>query len=147
MKDLVAGGVHPSPIPHAKVVTATTYKNLCGVRGELILSKEIDLERKLNNTVFPAVQGSVILHEVAAKAKAVCLGKVLKPEFRVYATQVLANAWALAKTLFENRIGVITGGTDTPLILVDLRNLQLTGQHALDALETSGLICNKNSVP
>ena len=145
MKDLVAGKVHPRPIPHAKVVTATTYKNLCGVRGELILSKEIDLERKLNNTVFPGVQGSVILHEVAAKA--VCLGKVLKPEFRVYVTQVLANAWALAKTLFENRIGVITGGTDTPLILVDLRNLQLTRQHALDALETSGLICNKNSVP
>ena len=89
----------------------------------------------------------MILHAVATKAKAVCLGKALKPEFRLYATQVLANAWALAKTLFENRICVITGGTDNPLILVDLWNLQLTGQHALDALEASGLICNKNSVP
>ena len=142
---LVAGGVHPSPIPHAHVVTATTYKNLRGVRGGLILSKETDSERKLNSAVFPGVQGSVILNAVAAKA--VCLGEALKPEFRLYAAQVLANARALAKTLVENRIDVVTGGTDTPLILVDLRNLRLTGQQASDALEASGLICNKNSVP
>ena len=142
---LVAGGVHPSPIPHAHVVTATTYKNLRGVRGGLILSKETDSERKLNSAVFPGVQGSVILNAVAAKA--VCLGEALKPEFRLYAAQILANARALAKTLVENRIDVVTGGTDTPLILVDLRNLQLTGKQASDALEASGLICNKNSVP
>ena len=90
---LVAGGVHPSPIPHAHVVTATTYKNLRGVRGGLILSKETDSERKLNSAVFPGVQGSVILNAVAAKA--VCLGEALKPEFRLYAAQVLANARAL----------------------------------------------------
>ena len=142
---LVAGGVHPSPIPHAHVVTATTYKNLRGVRGGLILSKETDSERKLNSAVFPGVQGSVILNAVAAKA--VCLGEALKPEFRLYAAQILANARALAKTLVENRIDVVTGGTDTPLILVDLRKLQLTGKQASDALEASGLICNKNSVP
>ncbi|MEC7539964.1 MAG: serine hydroxymethyltransferase, partial [SAR324 cluster bacterium] len=142
---LVAGGVHPSPIPHAHVVTATTYKNLRGVRGGLILSKETDSERKLNSAVFPGVQGSVILNAVAAKA--VCLGEALKPEFRLYAAQILANARALAKTLVEHRIDVVTGGTDTPLILVDLRNLQLTGKQASDALEASGLICNKNSVP
>ena len=142
---LVAGGVHPNPLPHAHVATATTYKNLRGVRGGLILSDEPNLERKLNSAVFPGVQGSVILNAIAAKA--VCLGEALRSEFKVYAYQVLLNARSLASSLINNGIDVVTGGTDTPLLLVDLRKLQLSGKHASEILETSGLICNKNTVP
>tara|TARA_B100001079_G_scaffold267269_1_gene275722 strand:- start:1158 stop:2549 length:1392 start_codon:yes stop_codon:yes gene_type:complete len=142
---LVAGGVHPNPLPHAHVATATTYKNLRGVRGGLILSDEPNLERKLNSAVFPGVQGSVILNAVAAKA--VCLGEALRSEFREYASQVLANARSLAFSLINNGIDVVTGGTDTPLLLVDLRKLQLTGKQASEVLEVSGLICNKNTIP
>ncbi len=142
---LVAGGVHPSPIPHAHVCTATTYKNLRGVRGGLILADDADLERRLNAAVFPGVQGSVILNAVAAKA--VCLGEALRPEFRDYAQAVLANARALAATLIARDIDVVTGGTDTPLMLVDLRRRGLTGAEASASLERAGLVCNKNSVP
>lgn len=142
---LVAGGQHPSPIPHAQVSTATTYKNLRGVRGGLILTNQMDLERKLNSGVFPGVQGSVILNAVAAKA--VCLGEALRPEFKDYALAVLTNARALAATLMDNGIDVVTGGTDTPLMLVDLRNLGLTGAEASESLERAGLTCNKNGVP
>ena len=142
---LVAGGVHPSPLPHAHVSTATTYKNLRGVRGGLILSNDDGLARRLDSAVFPGVQGSVILNAVAAKA--VCLGEALRPEFRDYALAVLRNAQALSATLVGRGIAVVTGGTDTPLMVVDLRNTGLTGAQASESLERAGLTCNKNSVP
>ncbi len=142
---LVAGGIHPNPIPHAHVTTATTYKNLRGVRGGLIMSDDRSLERKLNAAVFPGVQGSVILNAVAAKA--VCLGEALRPEFKQYASAVLANARTLAATLVARGIDIVTGGTDTPLMLVDLRRQDLTGDLASDSLERAGLTCNKNGVP
>ena len=142
---LVAGGAHPSPLPHAHVTTATTYKNLRGARGGIILTDDAALARKLDSAVFPGVQGSVILNAVAAKA--VCLGEALKPSFKAYAAQVLANARALADTLIERDITVVAGGTDTPLLVADLRPLGLTGAAASDALEAAGLTCNKNAVP
>jgi len=142
---LVAGGVHPSPIGHAHVVTATTYKNLRGARGGLILTDDEALARRLDAAVFPGVQGSVILNAVAAKA--VCLGEALRPEFGDYARAVLANARALAAALAERGVGVVTGGTDTPLVLVDLRPQGLTGARAAESLEAAGLTCNKNAVP
>ena len=142
---LVAGGAHPSPVPHAHVSTATTYKNLRGVRGGLILASDMSLERKLNAAVFPGVQGSVILNAVAAKA--VCLGEALRPEFKLYARAVLDNARALAQALIDRGLDVVTGGTDTPLVLVDLRRNGLTGAEASESLERAGLTCNKNGVP
>ena len=142
---LVAGDVHPSPLPHAQVVTATTYKNLRGVRGGLILSNDAALERKLNSAVFPGTQGSVILNAVAAKA--VCLGEALRPEFKAYAHAVLDNARTLAATLVARGVDIVTGGTDTPLMLVDLRRRGLTGAEASESLERAGLTCNKNTVP
>lgn len=142
---LVAAGAHPDPLPHADVVTATTYKNLRGVRGGLILSAREDLGRRLDGAVFPGVQGSVILNAVAAKA--VCLGEALRPEFALYAAAVLANARRLAATLIERGLVVLTGGTDTPLLLVDLRPMGTTGAAASDALEAAGLTANKNGVP
>ena len=142
---LVAGGAHPSPLPHAHVTTATTYKNLRGARGGIILTDDAALARKLDSAVFPGVQGSVILNAVAAKA--VCLGEALKPEFKVYAARVLANARCLADTLMERGIAIVAGGTDTPLLVADLRPLGLTGAAASDSLEAAGLTCNKNAVP
>ncbi len=142
---LVAGGAHPSPLPHAHVTTATTYKNLRGARGGLILTDDPALARKLDSAVFPGVQGSVILNAVAAKA--VCLGEALKPSFKAYAAQVLANARALADSLMQRDIAIVAGGTDTPLLVADLRPLGLTGAAASDSLETAGLTCNKNAVP
>jgi len=142
---LVAGGQHPHPFPHAHVATVTTYKNLRGVRGGVTLWNDEALTAKLNSGVFPGVQGSVILNAVAAKA--VCLGEALKPEFRDYAARVLANARALAAALQARGIDLVAGGTDTPLMLVDLRGLGLTGNVASDALERAGLTCNKNGVP
>ena len=142
---LVAAGLHPDPVPVADVVTATTYKNLRGVRGGFILSHRTDLARKLNSAVFPGVQGSVILNAVAAKA--VAFREAMTPEFETYAHGVLDNARALAATLVERDITVLTGGTDTPLLLVDLRPLGLTGAAASDMLESAGLTANKNGVP
>ena len=142
---LVAGGVHPSPLPHAHVTTATTYKNLRGARGGIILTDDAALARKLDSAVFPGVQGSVILNAVAAKA--VCLGEALRPEFKAYAAQVLANARCLADTLMERGIAIVAGGTDTPLLVADLRPLGLTGAAASDSLEAACLTCNKNAVP
>ncbi len=142
---LVAGGAHPSPLPHAHVTTATTYKNLRGARGGIILTDDAALARKLDSAVFPGVQGSVILNAVAAKA--VCLGEALKPEFKAYAAQVLANARRVADTLMERGIAIVAGGTDTPLLVADLRPLGLTGAAASDSLEAAGLTCNKNAVP
>ncbi len=142
---LVAAGVHPDPVPVADIVTTTTYKNLRGVRGGIILSCRDDLDRKLNGAVFPGVQGSVILNAVAAKA--VCLGEALKPEFKVYGQSVLANARALAAALVQRDVAVLTGGTDTPIVVADLRPRGLTGAAASDALEAAGLTPNKNGVP
>ncbi len=142
---LVAARVHPDPVPVADVVTATTYKNLRGVRGGFILSHRADLARKLNSAVFPGVQGSVILNAVAAKA--VAFREAMTPEFRAYARGVLDNARALAATLVDRDITVLTGGTDTPLLVVDLRPLGLTGAAASDVLERAGLTANKNGVP
>jgi len=142
---LVAGGVHPNPLPHAQVTTATTYKNLRGVRGGLILAPDLEFERKLNSAVFPGIQGSVILNAVAAKA--VCLGEALRPEFKTYAKAVLDNARKLAATLVESGLDVVTGGTDTPLLLLDLRRTGLNGAQASDSLERAGLTANKNAVP
>ena len=142
---LVAGGVHPNPVPHADVVTTTTYKNLRGVRGGLILARDDTHARELNSAVFPGVQGSVILNAVAAKA--VCLGEALEPDFAVYAEQVLSNARSLAGRLMERGLNVVTGGTDTPIVLVDLRPSEITGRDAQEALEAAGLTVNKNAVP
>lgn len=141
----VAAEVHPSPLPHADVVTATTYKNLRGVRGGFILSNRDDLARTLNSAVFPGVQGSVILNSVAAKA--VCFREAATSEFRAYAQSVVDNARALAARLVDRGVTVLTGGTDTPLLLVDLRPLGLTGAAASDELEAVGLAANKNGVP
>lgn len=142
---LVAAGVHPDPVAVADVVTATTYKNLRGVRGGFILSHRDDLDRRLNSAVFPGVQGSVILNAIAAKA--VAFREAMTPEFAAYAQGVLDNARALAATLVDRGITVLTGGTDTPLLLVDLRPLSLTGAAASDVLESAGLTANKNGVP
>ncbi len=142
---LVAVGIHPDPVPLADVVTATTYKNLRGVRGGFILSHRDDLSRKLNSAVFPGVQGSVILNSVAAKA--VAFKEAMSPEFEHYANGVLDNARALAATLVERGTTVLTGGTDTPLLVIDLRPVALTGAAASDALEAAGLTANKNGVP
>jgi glycine hydroxymethyltransferase len=142
---LVVVGLHPDPVPLADVVTATTYKNLRGVRGGFILSHRADLARKLNSAVFPGVQGSVILNAVAAKA--VAFREAMTPEFETYARGVLDNARALAATLVERDIAVLTGGTDTPLLLIDLRPLGLTGAAVSDVLESAGLTANKNGVP
>lgn len=142
---LVAGGVHPSPIPHAHVVTATTYKNLRGARGGLILTADAEYGKRFNRAVFPGVQGSVILNAVAAKA--VCLLEAMRPEFRTYAARVLENSRTLAAALMDRGLDVVSGGTDTPIVLLDLRHLGLTGAAASDELEIAGLTANKNGVP
>jgi len=142
---LVAGGQHPSPLPHAHVVTTTTYKSLRGARGGLILSNNADLAKKIDSSLFPGLQGSPLLHAMAAKT--VCLGEALKPEFKAYAAAVLSNARTLAFVLQERGYDIVTGGTDTPLMLVDLRAKRLTGAIASDGLDRAGLTCNKNAIP
>ena len=142
---LVAGGAHPSPIPHAHVTTTTTYKSLRGARGGLILTNDAALARKIDAAAFPGVQGSPLLHAIAAKAA--CLGEALRPEFRTYARAVLDNARALAATLVERGLEIVSGGTDTALMLVDLRPIGLTGDVASPSLEAAGLTCNMNAVP
>ena len=142
---LVAGGVHPSPVPYADVVTTTTYKSLRGARGGLILTNDPALARKLDSAMFPGLQGSPLLHAVAAKA--VCLGEALRPEFKDYAKRVLENARALADALIAGGLSLVSGGTDTPLMLVDLRPLELTGDAASASLERAGLTANKNAIP
>ncbi len=142
---LVAGGQHPSPLPHAHVVTTTTYKSLRGARGGLILCNDAALARQINSSLFPGLQGSPLLHAMAAKV--VCLGEALKPEFKAYARAVLANARVLAKVLQERGYDIVTGGTDTPLMLIDLRAKNLTGDVASESLDRAGLTCNKNAIP
>jgi glycine hydroxymethyltransferase len=142
---LVAGGVHPSPVPHAHVTTTTTHKTLRGPRGGMILSNDPDLGKKINSAVFPGMQGGPLMHVIAAKA--VAFGEALRPEFRVYAQAVLDNARELAGTLEGRGFGIVAGGTDTHLLLVDLRPKKLTGKAAEASLERAHMTCNKNAIP
>jgi glycine hydroxymethyltransferase len=142
---LVAGGVHPSPFPHAHVVTSTTHKTLRGPRGGLILSDDEETAKKINSAIFPGLQGGPLMHVIAAKA--VGFGENLRPEFKLYAEQVVANAKTLAKKIAEGGYDLVTGGTDNHLLLVDLRAKRLTGKAAEAALERAHITCNKNGVP
>ena len=142
---LVAGEAHPGPFPHAHVATCTTMKTLRGPHGGLILADDPDLGKKLDAAVFPGAQGSVHLNNVAAKA--VCLGEALGPAFKAYAGQVVDNARTLAGTLQERGLGILTGGTDTHLLLVDVKTKGLTGDQAEKALEAADITCNKNAIP
>jgi len=142
---LVAAGVHPSPLPIADVVTTTTHKTLRGPRGGMILSNNEDFVKKLNSAIFPGLQGGPLMHVIAGKA--VAFGEALKPEFKTYASQVVENAQALAETLVKGGVDIVTGGTDTHLMLVDLRPKGLKGNAVEKALERAGMTCNKNGIP
>jgi glycine hydroxymethyltransferase len=142
---LVAGGVHPSPFPHAHVVTTTTHKTLRGPRGGAILANDEELARKLNSAVFPGMQGGPLMHVIAAKA--VAFGEALHPSFRLYAKNVVENAKALAERLRSSGLDIVSGGTDTHLMLVDLRKKRLTGKVAEAALGRARITCNKNGIP
>jgi glycine hydroxymethyltransferase len=142
---LVAGRAHPSPIPHAHVVTTTTHKTLRGPRGGMILSDDAEIARRIDSAVFPGLQGGPLMHVIAAKA--VALGEALQPEFAGYARAVVENAQTLAATLVEAGLAIVSGGTDTHLMLVDLRPLGLTGRDAEQVLERAGITCNKNGIP
>ncbi len=142
---LVAGGAHESPIPHAHVVTTTTHKTLRGPRGGMILTNDEALAKKFNSAVFPGLQGGPLMHVIAGKA--VAFGEALRPEFKAYAKQVVANAKALAEELKIQGAGIVAGGTDNHLMLVDLRPVKLTGKGAEAALGRAHLTCNKNAVP
>ena len=141
---LVAGGVHPSPLPYAHVVTSTTQKSLRGPRGGLILCQE-DLARKADFGVFPFTQGGPFMHVIAAKA--VCFGEALRPEFARYASQVVDNCQTLAQELSEAGLRLVSGGTENHLVLVDVTPLDITGQQAESALESVGIVANKNVIP
>ena len=142
---LVAGGVHPSPLPYADVVTTTTHKTLRGPRGGMILSNNEDLGKKINSAIFPGIQGGPLMHVIAGKA--VAFGEALRPGFKLYAQSVVDNARALAATLAEAGLAIVSGGTDTHLMLVDLRPKKLTGKVAEAALERANITCNKNGIP
>jgi len=142
---LVATGAHPSPLPYAHIVTTTTHKTLRGPRGGMILSNDLDLGKKINSAVFPGYQGGPLMHVIAGKA--VAFGEALKPEFKVYIDQVVANAKALAAVMIERGCDIVTGGTDNHLMLVDLRPKGLKGNVVDKALERAGITCNKNGIP
>jgi len=142
---LVAGGVHPSPFPHAHVVTTTTHKTLRGPRGGMILTNDADIAKKVNSAIFPGIQGGPLMHVVSAKA--VAFKEALQPSFKAYARAVVDNAQALAARLVEGGLDIVTGGTDTHLMLVDLRPKGLTGRDAEQALERAFITCNKNAIP
>jgi glycine hydroxymethyltransferase len=142
---LVAGGVYPSPLPHAHVVTTTTHKTLRGPRGGLILTDDAEIGKRINSAVFPALQGGPLMHVIAAKA--VALHEALQPSFKSYAKSVVENAKVLAATLVEGGLEIVSGGTDSHLMLVDLRPLGLTGRDAEISLERAGITCNKNGIP
>jgi len=142
---LVAGGQHPSPFPHAHVVTSTTHKTLRGPRGGLVLTNDEDIAKKVNSAVFPGLQGGPLMHVIAAKA--VAFGEALRPEFKVYARNVVENAKALAETLRAGGCDIVSGGTDNHLMLVDLRPKGLTGKVTEAALGRANITCNKNGVP
>lgn len=142
---LVATGAHPSPMCHAHVVTTTTHKTLRGPRGGMILSNDLELGKKFNSAVFPGLQGGPLMHVIAAKA--VAFGEALQPEFKTYIQQVVDNARALASVMVERGCDIVTGGTDTHLMLVDLRPKGLKGNQVEEALERAGITCNKNGIP
>ncbi|WP_353640859.1 serine hydroxymethyltransferase [Mesorhizobium sp. WSM2239] len=142
---LVAGGMHPSPLPHAHVVTTTTHKSLRGPRGGMILTNDEEIAKKMNSAVFPGLQGGPLMHVIAAKA--VAFGEALKPEFKVYAQNVVANAKALADSLKSTGLDIVSGGTDNHLMLVDLRPKNATGKRAEAALGRANITCNKNGIP
>jgi len=142
---LVAAGFYPSPLPHADVVTTTTHKTLRGPRGGMILSNREDIGKKINSAVFPGLQGGPLMHVIAGKA--VALGEALKPEFKVYAQNVIDNAKVLADTLMKGGLDIVSGGTDSHVMLVDLRPKKLTGNVVEHLLERSGMTANKNGIP
>jgi glycine hydroxymethyltransferase len=142
---LVAAGLYPSPLPHAHVVTTTTHKTLRGPRGGMILSNDLDLGKKFNSAVFPGLQGGPLMHVIAAKAAA--FGEALRPEFRIYQKAVVENARVLGETLVKAGLAIVTGGTDSHLVLVDLRPKGVTGKAAEAALERAHITANKNAIP
>src|ERR1700757_3587694 len=142
---LVAGGVYPNPLPHAHVVTTTTHKTLRGPRGGLVLTNDEEIGRRIDAAVFPGLQGGPLMHVIAAKA--VALGEALQPAFKRYAGQVIENARALVGTLISEGLEIVSGGTDSHLMLVDLRPLGITGRDAEISLERVGITCNKNGIP
>lgn len=142
---LVAGGAHPSPFPHAHVVTSTTHKSLRGPRSGIILTNDEDLAKKFNSAVFPGLQGGPLVHVIAAKA--VAFAEALRPEFKAYARQIVANARALAESVRASGLNVVSGGTDNHLMLVDLTPKNVTGKAAEKGLDRAWLTCNKNGIP
>ncbi|GEO42696.1 glycine hydroxymethyltransferase [Skermanella aerolata] len=142
---LIAGGVYPNPVPHAHVTTTTTHKTLRGPRGGMVLSNDEALGKKINSAVFPGLQGGPLMHVIAAKA--VAFGEALRPEFKTYARDVVDNARALASRLVEGGVDIVSGGTDSHIVLVDLRPKGLTGKAAEASLERAGMTCNKNGIP
>lgn len=142
---LVAGGVHENPLKYADIVTTTTHKTLRGPRGGMIMTNREDLAKKINSAVFPGLQGGPLMHVIAAKA--VALGEALKPEFKEYVKNVVANAKVLGETLIARGLNLVSGGTDTHLVLVDLRPKHLTGKLAEKSLERAHMTCNKNGIP
>jgi glycine hydroxymethyltransferase len=142
---LIAAGVYPNPIPHAHVTTSTTHKTLRGPRGGIILTNDEDLAKKFNSAVFPGLQGGPLMHVIAAKA--VAFGEALKPDFKIYQQQVLKNADVLAKTLVERGLRIVSGGTESHLMLVDLRAKKITGKEAEHVLHQAHMTCNKNAIP
>ena len=142
---LVAGGVHPNPLDYAHVVTTTTHKTLRGPRGGMILSRDADLGKKINSAVFPGLQGGPLMHVIAAKA--VAFGEALKPDFKIYAKNVVTNAKVLAETLSSEGLDIVSGGTDTHLMLVDLRPKKATGRATEKALDRASITTNKNAIP
>ena len=141
---LVAAKEYPDPVPHAHVVTSTTHKTIRGPRGGMILSNDLDLGKKFNSSVFPGLQGGPLMHVIAAKA--VAFGEALQPEFKQYIQQVKKNASVLGEVLMANGIDIVTGGTDSHMVLVDLRSKNVTGKDAEESLERAGMTCNKNGV-
>jgi glycine hydroxymethyltransferase len=142
---LVAGGQYPSPVPHAHVMTTTTHKTLRGPRGGMILTNDEDLAKKINSAIFPGLQGGPLMHVIAAKA--VAFGEALQPEFKEYAKRVVENCKILSDTLVKRGFTIFTGGTDSHLLVIDLRPLKLTGKAPQQSLDRAGLTCNKNSIP
>ncbi|MBQ9035120.1 MAG: serine hydroxymethyltransferase [Alphaproteobacteria bacterium] len=142
---LVAGGMHPNPLQWADVVTTTTHKTLRGPRGGMILTNNAELYKKINSAVFPGTQGGPLEHVIAGKA--VCFGEDLTPQFKAYAAQIIANAKTLGNTLVKRGLALVSGGTDTHLVLVDLRPKGLTGDVVTTALEKAHITCNKNAIP
>ncbi len=142
---LIAAGAYPSPMPHAHVVTTTTHKTLRGPRGGMVLTNDPELAKKINSAVFPGLQGGPLMHVIAAKA--VAFGEALRPEFRAYARAVVDNARVLAQTLIEQGCDIVTGGTDSHLMLVDLRPKRVTGKAAEASLDRAHITANKNAIP